>query len=338
MLASLSIAALAQTNAPGIRKVSLDDCIQSALEKNLDVRIARYNPPQALADLQAAYAGYNPVFNLGGAHNYAKSGGGFDPTLGILTLPNSADQNTFNSSLGGIAPWGLNYKLLGNLSEQYGTAGGSQSFDNSSSSTSIQLSQPLLKNFWIDQTRYNIQVGKNRVKYTDLGLKQTIMNLVTAVEQSYYDLIYSRENVIVQEKAVELAMQLVVENKKRVEVGSLAPLDEKQAEAQAASSQAALIAAKSGLVTQENAMKQLISDNYAVMEPLDLQPTAPLTAPLNPPHPCAAVFRRVPSLRRPLLHPDRRQARGTACRGGASPRSRKPANHKGSRTRMEAIL
>src|SRR5664279_4299820 len=119
MLAGLSVAALAQTNAPGIRKVSLDDCIQSALEKNLDVRIARYNPPQALADLQAAYAGWNPTFNLGGAHNYQKSGGSFDPMLGVMTLPNSAEQNTFNSRLGGIAPWGLNYKLLGNLSEQY---------------------------------------------------------------------------------------------------------------------------------------------------------------------------------------------------------------------------
>ena len=281
LLVSTSVVALAQTNAPELRKVSLDDCIQSALEKNLDMRIARYNPPQALADLQAAYAGYNPSFSLGGAHNYAKSGGGFDPTLGVLTLPNSGDQNTFNSSLSGLAPWGLNYKLQGNLSEQYGTAGGSQSFDNSSSSTSLSMSQSLLKNFWIDQTRFNIQVGKNRVKYTDLGLKQTIMNLVTTVEQAYYDLIYARENVTVQEKAVELATQLVVENKKRVEVGSLAPLDERQAEAQAASSQATLIAARSSLVMQENTVKQLITDNYAAMQPVDLQPTAPLSAPVR---------------------------------------------------------
>jgi outer membrane protein TolC len=281
MLASLSVAALAQTNTPGIRKVSLEDCVQSALEKNLDVRIARYNPPQALADLQAAYAGWNPTFNLGGAHNYQKSGGGFDPTLGVITYPNSADQNTFNSSLGGLTPWGLNYSMVGNLQENYGNAGPNAPFDTSSGSAILKLSQPLLKNFWIDQTRFNIQVGKNRVKYTDLGLKQTVMNLATAVEQAYYDLIYARENVTVQEKAVELAMQLVAENKKRVEVGSLAPLDEKQAEAQAASSQAALISARGSLVLQENTVKQLISDNYAVMEPVDLQPTAPLNAPVR---------------------------------------------------------
>ena len=118
----------------------------------------------------------------------------------------------------------------------YGTRPADAPFDASSGSASISLTQPLLKNFWIDQTRFNIKVAKNRVKYTELGLKQTIMTIVTTVEQAYYDLIYARENVTVQEKAVELATQLVVENKKRVEVGALAPLDEKQAEAQAASS------------------------------------------------------------------------------------------------------
>ena len=75
MLAGASVAALAQTNAPEVRKLSLEDCIQSALEKNLDLHIARYNPPLALSDLQAAYAGYNPNFTVGGAHNYSMTVG-----------------------------------------------------------------------------------------------------------------------------------------------------------------------------------------------------------------------------------------------------------------------
>lgn len=283
ILVGASVAALAQTNAPGTRRVSLEDCVQSALEKNLDVRIARYNPPMSLEDLQAAYAGYNPMFTFNPVHGYSKSGGGFNPSIGLVPAT-TADENAFNSSFVGLTPWGLNYNVKGNLQEAYGQ--GAQGtltapFDIASGSASITLSQPLLKNFWIDQTRFNIKVGKNRVKYTDLGLKQTVMNLVTAVEQAYYDLIYARENVTVQEKALELATQLVVENQKRVEVGALAPLDEKQAEAQAESTRAALIAAKSGVITQENTMKQLISDDFAMMEPLDLQPTAPLSAPVR---------------------------------------------------------
>ena len=275
MVVGASVAALAQTNTPGVRKMSLDDCIQSALEKNLDMRIARYNPPMSLEDLQAAYAGWNPNFSVGGAHSFRKSGGGFDPTIGFIP-PSTTDDNSFRSSLGGLAPWGLNYSLQGNVSDTYGNVG-----ESSSGSASFSLSQPLLKNFWIDSTRFNIKVAKNRIKYTELGLKQTIMSIVTTVEQAYYDLIYARENVAVQEKAVELATQLVVENRKRVEVGSLAPLDEKQAEAQAASSRATLIAAKGTLVMQQNTVKQLITDNFTAVEPVELQPTAPLSAPVQ---------------------------------------------------------
>ena len=279
----MCVAALAQTNTPGIQKMSLDDCIQSALEKNLDVRIARYNPPMSLSDLQAAYAGYNPTFTAGGQHSYSKSGGGFNPSIGVVPA-SEANDNSFNSGITGLMPWGLNYNLKGNISESYGTGAQgplSAPFDNSSGSASLTMSQPVLKNFWIDQTRFNIKVAKNRIKYTDLGLKQTIMNIATTVEQAYYDLIYARENVLVQEKAVELATQLEVENRKRVEVGALAPLDQKQAEAQAASTRATLIAAKGTLVIQENTIKQLIFDNFSAVQPVDLQPTAPLSAPIQ---------------------------------------------------------
>jgi len=82
------------------------------------------------------------------------------------------------------------------------------------------------------------------------------------LEQAYYDLIYNRENLTVQQKAVELAERLVMENRKRLEVGALAPLDLQSAEAQAASSRAAVFAAKSQLDTQERLVKSLITDRY----------------------------------------------------------------------------
>jgi len=282
VLAGAGVAAVAQTNVSGARKVSLEDCIQGALEKNLDLRIARYTPPLALTDLQAAYAGYNPTFSVGGEHNYSMSGGGFNPAINTVTASTTSDANNFNSSFGGLTPWGLNYSLQGNIAETYGTGGTSSgllsSFDSTRGSASINLSQPLLKNFWIDQTRFNVKVAKNRLRYSELELKSSIMTVANTVEQAYYDLIYARENVTVQEKAVESATQLVVENKKKVEVGAMAPLEAQDAEAQAASSQAALIAARYALAKQQNTVMQLITDDYAASQPIDLQPTAPLRA------------------------------------------------------------
>ena len=280
VLAGASLAVLAQTNAPEIRKLSLEDCIQNALRKNLDLQIARYIPPLALSDLQASYGGYNPNFSIGGAHNYSMTAGGFNPQLGTLTAGTTSDANSFNGSLGGLTPWGLNYSLAGNINEFYGTAGPDQTpFDQSRGLAGITLTQPLLKNFWIDQTRLNIRIAKNRVKYSELTLKQQIMQTATTVENAYYDLIYDREYVTVQQKALELAMQLVVENRKRVEVGALAPLDQQQAEAQAASFDAALIAAKSALAIQEHLVKQLITDEYSRWANLSIEPSGTLTSP-----------------------------------------------------------
>ena len=274
------MAALAQTNSPDVRTLSLDECIQSALQRNLDIQISRYVPSLATLDLKAAYAGYNPSFSISGAHNYSMTAGGFNPQLATLQAGTSADGNTFNSSLGGLAPWGLNYNLAGNISEFYGTAGPDQTpFDQSRGQAGFTLTQPLLKNFWIDSTRLNIRVAKNRVKYSELTLKQQIMQTATTVENAYYDLIYDRENVKVQQKAVELALQLVVENRKRVEVGALAPLDAQQAEAQAASSEATLIAAKSALAVQEHLVKQLITDDYSRWADRSIEPSGMLAAP-----------------------------------------------------------
>jgi outer membrane protein len=89
------------------------------------------------------------------------------------------------------------------------------------------------------------------------------MQTVTAVMTNYYSLLYARGNVDAQATAYKLAEQLVAENVKRVEVGALAPLDEKQSESQAAASLAAMQAAQQALVVQENQFKNLLTDNYA---------------------------------------------------------------------------
>jgi outer membrane protein TolC len=249
------------------------------LERNLDLRIARLTVPEALSDLKGAYSGWDPTFDVNGTHQFYSSPGTYNSSINTITASANTENDSFGSSLSGTSPWGLQYKLEAvGISESYGTKAGIP-FDSSSGTADITLRQHLLKDFWIDSTRLNIRVNKNRLKYTELGLKQTVMNIVSVVEQAYYDLIAARENVLVQEKAVELANRLVVENKKRVEVGALAPLDEKQAESQAATSEADLIAARATLDTQENNFKHLLTDDYAHWAKVSILPTASLAAP-----------------------------------------------------------
>jgi len=253
-----------------------------AVEHNFDVQIERYNPRLRLYDLRGAYAGYDPLFSVSGQHDFSLSGGGLDPVTKLPSPASESDDNSFRSSVtGGLLPWGTTYNISGNIQETYGTFGQGGPFDNTRGSVSAGLSQPRLKNFWIDGTRLRISVAKNRLTWSEQGLRLRLMDNIHLVELAYYDLIAARENVKVQEQALQLADRLLAENKRRVEVGALAPLDEKQAASQVAARRADLQAAQARLAVAQNELKRLISDQYRELHDTDLDPSESLAAPLQ---------------------------------------------------------
>jgi outer membrane protein len=273
-----AFAAVAQTNTnTDVREMSLTDCIQQALQHNLDVQIERYNPQISLFNLHSAYGGYDPALSISGQHNYNVSPSAYNQYTTNLTPSTVSDANSFNSGISGSLPWGLEYDFSGNVAEQYGFNG--LPFDNSDGSIGVSLTQPLLKNFWIDSTRLTIRVAKNRLKYSEQGLRQQIITSVTAVANAYYELIYAQDNVKVQQEALDLAQTQLDQDKQRVQIGTLAQLSVQSDESQVASSKASLIAAQSTLATDQNTLKNLLTDNYAKWHDTDIQPTARLTAP-----------------------------------------------------------
>jgi outer membrane protein len=274
----------AQTNAmPAVRNMSLTDCIAEAMQHNLDMQIQRYNPEIDLFNVNGAYGGYDPTFNFSGTHNYNDSGGSFENGQHIAGSTYNADN--FSSSFNGTLPLGTIYDLGGNISStkgQNGISNFSLPFQQSSGQVgALTLTQPLLKNFWIDQTRLNIRVAKNRLQYSEQGLRHQIITSVTAVENAYFEVIYSRENIKVQQEALDLAQTQLDQDRQRVQIGTMTQLDQQQDEAQVARSKANLIAAQSTLNTDENTLKNLLTDNYVQWHDTLIQPTETLNAELQ---------------------------------------------------------
>ncbi len=268
MFAAVASVAFAQTNPPVARAMSLADCLTEAIRHNFDVQVVRYEPQLSLYDLHLAYAGYDPIFNLGGTHTHTDQAGPVG-TNGVSIK----DENGFDSGLNGATPWGMTYGLSGNVSDSHNLGG-----EGASGSAGVNLTQPLLKNFWVDGTRTTIAVAKNRLKFSEQALRQQFIATVTDVENAYYELIYARENLQVDQQALELAQTLYDQDKKRVELGSMAPLDVQQDESQVASRRAALIASQFSLAKAENALKNLITDNYPQWHDVELTPSESLTA------------------------------------------------------------
>lgn len=292
----------ASSTASATRPITLAEAIHLAIEHNLDVQVQRLGPIIAKFNLSGSYAAYEPTLGLTAVRTSRSQPGRTDPETG-LRLPDQESESDFFSGsvlpgVSGIFPTGLSYRMDANVNKF--SAMGREEF---AGNWNLRLEQPLLRDAWIDAGRAQILISKKNIKMSELLLISQIMTTINAVEQAYYNLIFARENVKVQEKALELSERFLVDTRKKVEVGTLAPLEVEQAKAQAATSRADLLAAQRNLALQQNILKNLITADYATWHTLNLDPGENLVA-------VPIAFDLQESWKRGLsLRPDLEQAR-----------------------------
>lgn len=260
--------------------ITMAEAIQTALQHNLDVQIQRFGPMIAEFNLKGSYSVYEPALTFTAVHSFTSQPGGIDQfgrDIGSREIEADALRGGVNPGVSGISPTGLKYSLSTDATHSTSSFVGQQN-DTYSGSWNLRLQQPLLRDFWIDGGRFQILVNRKNLKVSELLLMQQIILTINNVEQAYYNLIFSRENVKVQETALQLAERSLDETKKKVQVGALAQLEEKQAESLVATSKADLLAAQRNLALQENVLKSLLTSDYNTWQEIQLVPTENLIA------------------------------------------------------------
>ncbi|MDB6040845.1 MAG: putative Outer rane efflux protein [Verrucomicrobiales bacterium] len=250
--------------------ISLAEAIKAALEKNLEVKIERLGPEKARYNLDAAYGGYEPTLDVAGSHSFTSSPGGLDPQNRPFAGTTS-DQNSFDVGIGARLPTGLRIDLGTTAENTFGRNPGP--FENSSGNVAINLRQPILRNLWFDSTWFQIHLAKKDLKISEQNLKLRIMDVVTRVASTYYDLALAEENVRVQLSGIALGEQLVAGNRARVNAGRAAAIEVKQAEAQLAGRQGDLLIAQRLFAVNETALKTLTSSEYTGLDGVRLRPS-----------------------------------------------------------------
>lgn len=280
---------LAETIYPAstTRSLSLRECVDLALSRNLDIQVIHLNTDIAAYDLRGAYGVYSPLFTFGAQHNYLDQPGNFDPKKTSPDLAYQLDQDTLSSGLQGQLPVGLSYSFNTYVNKEHALTdfvatntfpGGIRDTNNSYADAQIVLRQHLLKDFWIDADRQQILLRRQDLKISQQAYRFQVMKILLAVELAYDDLIAARENVRVQEQALQLRQQLVAETKRRVQVGDLPPLDIDQAETQLENTLTALATAREVLLAQQNFLKALVTDDFRAWSDIDLLPADSLFA------------------------------------------------------------
>ena len=273
----LPLHAQLDTNRP-VKPLTLPESIRLALENNLQIARVRFEPQIAQLRVSGTYSYYEPAFTGFANHRYSEREGQFDPTIGQLP-PSRTDTDNFGGGIGGILPYtGLRYSIDSSFSHVMGESAFRDDVDDYTSDAGITLRQPLLRDSWIDAQRLDIKLAKKDLKISEYTVRDQIMNIVAAVETAFYDLVGALDEVKAREIAVSLADRLLEENRKRVQVGTMAPLDEKQAESEAALRRAELIQARSEVRRMENILKSLISNNYEEWYAVAIAPQEKLLA------------------------------------------------------------
>ena len=269
----------ASRNAQAARRfdLTLDDAVQRALERNLDIAVQRINPLVQDMEVATANAAFLPFASSGFAVNQRVSpnrslfdGGGLRGQ-NIIT-----DQGNYDLGVNQRMKWGGGqYSVLWN-SNRVESNNIFTSFNPSfGASMLLEYTQPLLRGFRTDPQRTQLLVQRINRDISDIDLEETVVNTLANVRLAYWELVYALAAVDVQRQALELAEQLVRDNRARVEIGTLAPIDVVQAQSEAALRRQQLAQAVQTLRTNELQLKQLIvggtSDElwYAQINPTD---------------------------------------------------------------------
>ena len=144
-------------------------------------------------------------------------------------------------------------------------------------------SQQLLNGFGLLANEHFIRIARVNKSIADQTLVQQVITSITAVGNAYWELVFARGNVEVARQEIALADKTYSDNKKQVDVGTLAPLEIVQAEAHLATAQQALIVAQTTVLQDQLTLMNLIAKdpNAPILRTVEIIPTD--TANVAPP-------------------------------------------------------
>jgi outer membrane protein len=128
-------------------------------------------------------------------------------------------------------------------------------------SLSLSIQQNLLQDFGRAVNARSITVAKSNLGISDLAFKAALIAVVSTVLTQYYQLVSDREDTAAKRSALTLAQQLEGDNKRQVDIGTLAPIEITRAEAQVATAEQDLTVSETTLLEQEVTIKNLLSRN-----------------------------------------------------------------------------
>jgi outer membrane protein TolC len=246
-----------QTGDPAEIQLTLQQAIEMALENNLNVVVSRLDTQVQAEGVASARGVYKP-FVSANLNNLDTRSPAQNQLIGASIL--SSTRTNYALAWDQQLTTGGNYNVSWqNLRQTTNSAfsGFNPLYD---AALSAQVTQPLAQNFKLNPNKQRILVAQNSERISRHQFETQVMDTVRDVSIGYLDLVFSIRDLEVARQSLQLAQDLLRNNRIQVEVGTMAPIDVLEAEAEVAAREEAVILAESAIIGYEDLLKGLIND------------------------------------------------------------------------------
>ncbi len=253
--------------------VALRDVLTFSLQNNLDIAVRRYDPVAAEARLMTAEAGFDPSF-VGTAKNSQSQ-----QRQIFFRVPDLTDKaHEYTISFEDPLAFGGKYGLQLYGQDTRSTASGNVTDESFFTTWEINYQQSLLRGLGYDANRWQILVAQGDVGINQARFRQSVLDALSQTEKTYWDLVFSLMDLKTRRESLKLAQDFLAQNRIKVRVGTMAPIEITQAEAGVADREEGVIIAQNAVRTAEDALRRVV--NLPKDSPLWSRPLQPSDLPL----------------------------------------------------------
>ncbi|MBT3483217.1 MAG: TolC family protein [Opitutales bacterium] len=259
--------------------LNIEDCIRIALEKNYDVRISENATKRAEQDVEIANAQFQPSLAVSTSDSFNTQIRSGDRLDGAAQPQSNAQSNRLTVSKS--IDTGGTVSLSTRLNRNYSNSTNSTINPRYNASTTLSIRQPLLSGYGPGVARANRKLSKLSLEQTQLDFQATVLTIINTTEAAYHSLVFAQEQHEVRKAALDLAEDLLEENKTKEETGIATSLDVLQAKVGVANATDRLLRADKAVEDAQDRLLTIIGEDSLLGTALSVE--APDVG--NPPMP-----------------------------------------------------
>ncbi len=256
-VASNSTGTIGQLLRTGEMPITISDVINLMIDNNLDIRSNRLNPRSSYWQSLVFYRSLQPSlrFGINRSLNTTLSNTQLNGTIPDVTQRRTNYSVNFSQAL----PVGTSIAVDATMNRVESTSNLNLFNPSYTGQLTYSVGQHLLRDRGRLPNTRQILVGQNNEKMSEVAFEIQLTSLLAQAQKSYWDLVFADEDLGVKQRSLDLAMRTLEENKMKVEIGTLAPIDVVQTQADVASRREQLVVSTSNVTSAEDQIKKMTS-------------------------------------------------------------------------------